>query len=265
MKIIKSKILLFIFVNSFLYLEACTIFNQTNKNNTMVGRNFDWNKKGAYFWFIPKNNKNYAMFFITQEKDETSPYEGINEKGLFIAVAAVPTTKTPFEFKRPKKSLEMITTVLKNASNIEESIKEFKKYMLIFGTFMGNPMVHFKIVQKDGKSIIIEYYDNAMNIIDDNANIMTNHYIGKPKFKSNSKSSFLRYNQVKNELLNNTYIDKNKAFNILKLISQKNTVWSNVYDLINLKLYSKLGDNIVTINLKKEFTTLKKKKIIQYK
>jgi penicillin V acylase-like amidase (Ntn superfamily) len=148
MKIIKSKTLLLILINSFLYLDACIIFSQTNQNSTLVGRNFDWDKSGAYFWFIPKNNQEYAIFFITQEKDETLPFEGINEKGLFIAISAVPTIKTPFELKRPKKSLEMISAVLKNTSNIDEAIKEFKKYMLIFGTFMGNPMDILKLYNK---------------------------------------------------------------------------------------------------------------------
>jgi hypothetical protein len=103
-----------------------------------------------------------------------------------------------------------------------------------------------------------------MNIIKDNTDIMTNHYIGKPKLGSDSKSSFIRYNKVKKEFLDNN-LDKNKVFNILKLVSQKNTAWSNVYDLINLKLYSKLGDNNITVNFKKEFMSLKKIKIIQYK
>lgn len=261
----KSKILFFILISSFLYLDACTIFSHTNKNNTIVGRNFDWDKNGAYFWFIPKNDKNHAIFFITQSKDKTSPYEGINEKGLFIAISAVPTSKTPIEFKRPKKSLEMITAVLKSSSNIDEAINEFKKYMLIFGIFMGNPMVHFKLVQQDGKSIIIEYYENKMNIIQNDTNIMTNHYIGKPKLGSDSKSSFIRYDKVKNEFFKNKFIDKNKALRILKLVSQKNTVWSNVYDLTNLKLYVKLKNNTILVDLKKEFDNLKKIKIIQYK
>ena len=53
-------------------------------------------------------------------------------------------------------------------------------------------------MQKDGQSIIIEYVNNKMVIIEQNTKIMTNHYISNQKIKSDSKTSYQRYKVVSN-------------------------------------------------------------------
>ncbi|MBS9782177.1 MAG: linear amide C-N hydrolase [Arcobacter sp.] len=244
-----KKLILFILLVS---SQACSIFDvKDEQNHTIVARNFDWDTTGAFLWAKSSEDKKYGYFFITSQKDETSPFEGINEKGLFVAISAVPTSKTSFEFKRPKKSLELITEVLQHSSNIAEAIKVMDKFMPIFGTFMGKPMVHFKIVQKDGKSVLVEYFDKKLNIIK-NAKIMTNHYIGKPSLGSENKTSFKRYDYINQRLKKDKTISIKQSFNILEKVSQKNTLWSNVYDLNSLTLYMKYqNDEIVKIDIKK--------------
>ncbi len=232
-------------------LHACTIFDTKNElNHTVVARNFDWDGKSAYLWAKKGDGKDYGYFFITYKNDKTSAVEGVNEKGLFIAISAVPTSKTAFRFKRPKKSLELVTEVLKSAKNIDEAIKVMDKFMPIFGTFMGNPMVHFKIVSNDGKSVLVEYFDKKTNIIK-NAKIMTNHYIGKPSLGSENNTSFKRYNHVKNSLKNFEPMRDEKIFKILKEVSQKNTIYSSVYDLNNLTLKMKHNNKNMELDIKK--------------
>ncbi len=231
-------------------IYACSIFDaHDSKGHTLVGRNFDWDSKSAYVW-AKKGGDSFGYFFITSQNDERSPYEGVNEKGLFIAISAVPDSKTAFSFKRPKKSLELIKEVLQNASNIEEAIEIMDNFMPIFGIFMGKPMVHFKIVQKDGKSVLVEYFDKKTNIIK-NAKIMTNHYVGKPSLGSDSKSSFTRYNLLFKSLKDDETISIEQGFNLLSKVSQDYTLWSNVYDLNTLVLYMKYRGKIIKIDIKK--------------
>ncbi len=252
-----NKILLFILI--VLNTHACTIFSTKNENNhTIVARNFDWDSKSAYLWAVKDEGK-YGYMFITYKDDKTSAVEGVNEKGLFIGISAVPTSKTTFEFKRPKKSLELIIEVLQNAKNVHEAINIMDKFMPIFGTFLGNPMVHFKIVQKNGKSVLVEYFDKKRHIIK-NASVMTNHYIGKPSLGSENNTSFSRYNTVKNEISNDISIKK--AFKILKQTSQKNTMYSNVYDLQNLTLLMKHSGKTVEIDIIKFIKNYNKLKIL---
>jgi len=54
-----------------------------------------------------------------------------------------------------RKSLEMIEIILKETKTVEEAIKIFPKYSNIFGKFLGNPVVHYKVVDASGKSKLL--------------------------------------------------------------------------------------------------------------
>ena len=231
---------------------ACTIFDtKNNKNEILVGRNFDWSKDNGQINFISSNKNSNGMLIVSLD-NPNMPYEGMNDKGLFIAISAVPNTETTINILKPiRKSLEMIKVVLEKSSSINDAIKQFKKYSIAFGKFLGNPLIHFKIVQKDGQSIIIEYVNNKMVIIENNSKIMTNHYISNLKIKSDSKTSHQRYEVISN-YQNNINSVKN-TFEALEKVKQRDTVWSNVYNLTNQEIYIKYKNNkIVKFNLKDE-------------
>lgn len=231
---------------------ACTIFDTKNSiDETLIGRNFDWSKDNGQINFIPANKNNNG--FLTVSLDNPyMPYEGMNDKGLFIAISAVPNTETTVNIFKPiRKSLEIIKVVLEKSSNLDEAIKQFKKYSIAFGQFLGNPLVHFKIVQKDGQSIIIEFVNNKMVVIKDKSKIMTNHYISNIKIKSDSKTSHKRYKIISN-YQNKTNTIKS-IFEALNKAKDTDTVWSNVYNLANQEIYIKYKNNkIVKFNLKDE-------------
>jgi len=270
-------IFLFIILNCYFSIDsnACTVFHDTDQEDRVfVGRNFDWDSSGGNIWFIPgdKNNNSITIF---EQNGADMPYEGVNNKGLFIAVTAVPDTQTPLSiFKPMRKSLEMIGIVLKQADDVESALKIFPKYTIIFGKFLGYPLIHYKIVDAKGNSAIIEYVHGKLKVIkDDNCQVMTNHYNSNTNIKSDSKTSFKRYNIAKNALK----LRKNSPEDIKSILrdtSQKSTIWSNLYDLTNNKLYTSYkNSNYIAINLEKEMylgvhgynlEKLKNKKILKY-
>lgn len=211
---------------------ACTIFHVTNKNGeVLVGRNFDSETDGGRVWFITGSEENNGMA-IFEQLGINMPYEGINDKGLFIGVAAVPNTATPFSlFKPMRKSLEMVKIVLEQAGTVDEALKIFANYTVIFGTFLGYPIIHYKIVDKNGNSAVVEYVEREIRIIKGiNSQIITNHYLTSPKIGPVSKTSFERYNAVKDNLKKQDY-SITDVQELLKIASQKTTIWSNVYNL----------------------------------
>lgn len=145
-----------------------------------------------------------------------------------------------------RKSLEMVKIILERARTVDEALKIFPNYMVVFGTFLGNPIVHYKIVDKNGNSAILEYVENEVKITRDiGSQVMTNHYVSNSKMGSCSETSFERYNTVENGLgkQDNSINDVQK---LLKTASQKTTIWSNVYNLGNQQMYvmyknSKIG------------------------
>jgi penicillin V acylase-like amidase (Ntn superfamily) len=236
-------------------LFACTIFHTNSKNGgVLIGRNFDWESSGGKVWFIPGNEKMNDIT-IFEQKGVDMPYEGINNKGLFIGIAAVPTTDTPFIMLKPiRKSLEMVRVVLEQADSIDEAIKVFHQYDVAFGKFLGNPQIHYKIVDAGGNSAIVDFIDSKMKVIKDTTacQVMTNHYISNHSLGKAGKTSFERYNTASNAL-NKSDQSLPDVQKILKTVSQDTTVWSNVYDVNTQKIYvSYKGSETLILDLKKE-------------
>lgn len=246
----KKSILLFLFIYNIVY--GCTIFNtKSSKNLSLVGRSFDWSGESGRINFIPSTSHNNAVILLSQS-DVNMPYEGMNDKGLFVGISAVPNTSTPLNLFKPiRKSLEMVKIVLQQASTIDEVIDLFSKQTIVFGHFLGNPLVHFKIVDKNANTVVIEFVNNKIEIIKDNK-IMTNHYLSNNALGSDSKSSFERFNIVANSIKKKSHtIDE--VFEILEKVSQEDTLWSTVYDLTNQRVYIKFkNSNRESFNLKDE-------------
>lgn len=230
---------------------GCTIFNVVDEDgNVLVGRNFDSENEGGKIWFISPNGK-YNGMAIIEQLGLNMPYEGINDKGLFIGISAVPKTQTPFSpFKPIRKSLEMVKLILAQAQTCDEALHLFSKYTIVFGVFLGNPVVHYMIVDKEGNSAIVEYVDNKIVVIK-NCRIMTNHFISKPELGTDNKTSFERYNTVKDNIEEiHTLGD---VQDLLKQVRQTTTLWSAVYNLNDQVIYiSYKNSATVAFDLKDE-------------
>jgi penicillin V acylase-like amidase (Ntn superfamily) len=80
---------------------ACTVFDTKNdKNEILVGRNFDWSKDNGQINFISASKNSNGMLIISLN-NPNMPYEGMNDKGLFIAISAVPNTETTVNILKP--------------------------------------------------------------------------------------------------------------------------------------------------------------------
>jgi len=256
--LMKKQYILTIILLAFIHsaeLFACTIFHTNDKNDgVLIGRNFDWESSGGKVWFIQGNEKKNSIT-IFEQNGVDMPYEGINNKGLFIGIAAAPTTNTPFMMLKPiRKSLEMVRVVLEEASNVDEAIKIFHKYDVAFGKFLGNPQIHYKIVDASGNSAIINFIENEIEVIKNTkaCQVMTNHYASNHNLGKAGETSFERYNTVSNALNKSHHSIKNVQ-EILKTVSQSTTVWSNVYNIENQKIYvSYKGNDAFVVDLKSE-------------
>jgi len=232
-------------------LLACTIFDTKNsKNEVLVGRNFDWSKSNGQINFIPSDKNRYGVVLLSLD-NPNMPYEGMNNKGLFVAISAVPNSETTINILKPiRKSLEMVKVILQKASTIDKAIEQFDKYSIAFGQFLGNPLIHFKIVQKDGDSAVIEFIHNKRVIIrGKKSRVLTNHYLSDLSIKADSKTTLKRYNIVTKNLNGSGSIQK--VFKILEKSRQKSTVWSTVYNLTKQELYLNYkNSDTVKFNLK---------------
>lgn len=162
---------------------ACTTFNAfTEDGKHIFARNFDYKDAPCIVvWTNPENgyksvgitDTNVMLYGnkLSQKKNKNrllaAPYtcmDGINEKGLAIGVLEIKTKATKQETgKTPITTTVMIRAVLDKCATVDEAIELFKKYDMHDSLFCN---YHYQITDANGKSVIIEYINNEMVVVE---------------------------------------------------------------------------------------------------
>ncbi len=177
---------------------TCTVFAVKNEDSVFIGRNFDWDRASGKVWFVPKSGRHNG-YVIVEQLGNNRPYEGMNDKGLFVAFAMVSPKKLKFSlFKKKISSPKLIKKILEKCSTVEESIHLIPKYQVLWGQAFGYPQNHYLIAVKTGDFVIVEYLEDGITFIRPQKQycIITNFHIS-----TGNKYLCRRYRKVENELL----------------------------------------------------------------
>lgn len=232
---------------------GCTTFSTSNPNSDyLLSRNFDWYDHPALLLFTdpPEANASVTMVdlhYLGFLKDEppsdqalqnlfTAPYwsfDGMNEYGLAVSIMAVPSADL---HRDPEKvtisSLEVIRLMLDYAKDVDEAVALVGQYNIDFG---GGPPLHYLIADQAGDSIVIEFIDGEMVLLEaeDPWQVSTNFLISIEK-PQGSDSSCWRYNLVFEELHTVAGNARSEdSMRILEAVAQSGsypTIWSIVYN-----------------------------------
>lgn len=232
-----------------------TIAVKNNSGDNLFGRNFDWNHCQAMI-VMSNSNNNYSsistvnMDFISASgatkmamnmSDEIktiaslyAPLDGMNEKGLCVAVNMIQDSST-INQNTSKPDITTTTAVrllLNKASNVDEAINLLQQYDMHASM---NYMVHFAISDRSGKSVVIEYINNEMQVID--TPIVTNFYLAEgSKHGIGTSQSHTRFEMLTQRLEENKTMSMEDVRDALDSVSKKNfgefesTEWSIVYN-----------------------------------
>lgn len=176
------------------------------------------------------------------------PFDGMNEKGVSICVNMV--NGNAIEQNTNKINLTtttLIRLVLDKAKNVEEALQLIQKYDLHDST--GGPY-HFHIADKTGKSAVVEYYNNEIQIINSEKNyqILTNHALNNLEPNDSTfTNTHERYNTIDNKLSEtNGVLSIQESLNLLQEVKLEwgsyvdnsigGALYSAVYNLDELKL-----------------------------
>lgn len=238
------------------YSLACTSFmSPDNSNGFLYGRNLDllegehpalllftnpskgyasvsmvelgvlgYNNKGIFGRRLPDMWYNKSKLLL-------SPYvprDGMNEYGLAVSTLNVPHSEAPKE--KGKETIgrwTIMRLMLDYAKDVEEAIELLKKYNL----FTGSSGVHYLISDASGDSVVVEFLDNKIIVVQKNEKwqVASNFILSKTEKLRPGLDRFERANEyleaTRGEFTNN------EALNLLKTVSQPHTVWSTVYNL----------------------------------
>ena len=235
---------------------ACSLFAaMAQPGDRLYGRNFDWDFSPALLLFTdpPDGYASVAMVDLTfldispesaksltglPLKERTAllsapamPFDGMNETGLAIAMAAVPETGTNNAGNDPSKpaigSIGIIREVLDHARTVDEAVDRFEQFNINFG---GGPPIHYLIADASGKAVLVELYQGELVVLpnEDPWHLATNHY----RCNASGDGGCPRYHTLAERLTEtNGRLDEKGAMQLLADVAQDGTQWSVVYNM----------------------------------
>lgn len=239
--------------------DGCTAFVTKNENGEILfGRNFDffyapslqvYTAPSQGYASVSTVNLTFAGYSENRLPDggifhrfltlaaPFLPFDGMNEKGLAIALLAVPEAQVPSDpDKVTLNTTTAIRLVLDKAATVEEAVELLKQYNIYFS---GDIECHYFIADASGHSVIVEYYDQKIQVVetDKEYQIASNFIAYNGLDIGEGYTEFDRYDKVKHVIeQNNGILDKNTAIRLLADVGVKDgnidkLQWSVLYNL----------------------------------
>ena len=238
---------------------GCTVFVVKNEQGEILFyRNYDFPYTPAMQVFTsPKNGFRSAatghldIFGYTKDHFPTginpgslfalaapyAPWDGMNEKGLAIALLAVPEAYGPNDAdKLTLGTTTIIRLVLDKASTVDEAVDLMKQYNIYFSAGIYS---HFLIADRGGNSVLVEYWDGQLQTVTapDNFQISSNFIAYNGLNIGEGFTEFERYDTVKRAIEENGgFLSEQQAIDLLAEVGiydggTDKLQWSVIYNL----------------------------------
>jgi predicted choloylglycine hydrolase len=235
---------------------SCSLFAALGEaGDKLYGRNFDWELSPSLLLFTDPSDgfASVSMVNLTFIGIDSAgatkldilplskradllaspslPFDGMNEYGLVVAMAAVPeeyADDAGYDRSKPNiGSIGIIRQILDHARNVEEALGIFEQYNIIFS---GGPPIHYLLADPSGKAVLVEFYQGAMVQIpnQDAWHLATNHL----RCIAIGDGGCWRYKTILDQLTKvNGQLDPQSAMQLLSMVKQSSTQWSSVYNM----------------------------------
>ena len=243
---------------------GCSLFAALgDEENRLFGRNFDWRFSPAlllftdpadgyasvsmvdieYLGFEGERSRNLTDLPLEERRAlleaPSLPFDGMNEKGLAVGMAAIPKEDMPYDpQKKTLDELEVIREILDHAGTVDDAIDILGNYNID----MGSVPIHYLIASASGESAVVEFYKGEMVIFQNEApwQVATNFLLASAN--GNAQGQCWRYVLIEQRLNEHDgRLSSQDAFHLLEDVSQDITQWSIVYDMTNNKLEVVMG------------------------
>jgi hypothetical protein len=255
---------------------ACSLFAALgDPDRLLYGRNFDWEYSPAVLLFTdpPDGYASVSMVDIAYFGFEGAqaaaltdlplterralldaprlPFDGINERGLVVGMAAVPPGHMqPDPDKKTTGSLRVIRKMLDGAGNVDEATDILRSYNI---DFEGGPPLHYLIADLSGRAILVEFHEGEMTLIPNETpwHLATNFL--RVAAGESAEGECWRYDRLSQRLTEAAgRMTTQGAMGLLTEVSQEGTQWSVIYGMSAGDVHVTMGrayDTVHTFHL----------------
>lgn len=233
---------------------ACSLFAALgDPASRLYGRNFDWDYSPALLLYTDPPN-GYASissvdiaYLVDADKVKqlttlplaerqellgapALPFDGMNETGLAIGMAAVPAGNVPADPAKPTlDSLAVMREVLDHASTVAEAVALLQQYNIDWD---GGPPLHYLIADRSGYATLVEFYAGQVVLIPNEQPWHQATNFLRAAAGDAPTGECWRYDRLNAELTaTGGRLTAAGALKLLSQVTQEGTQWSVVYGL----------------------------------
>lgn len=241
------------------YVACSTFLTQNENGQFLAGRNFDYSETDlltiythpsdgyASIGMAPLGSLNLGtpggidtMSNLGKILMLASPYlcvDGINEKGLMVAVLDLNPQKIRQDTGKPKiNTMIAVRMLLDRAANVDEAVEMLRQYDF---NSMSKYAQHIYIADAQGKSVVVEWQihnvlgeNNGYEMYVTESPVCTNFELFEGKLKDQCN----RFDKMTQRLSENPVNNSEQAMETLSAVSVGWTQWSCVYHLSDFEV-----------------------------
>ncbi|KAB2343037.1 carcinine hydrolase/isopenicillin-N N-acyltransferase family protein [Actinomadura rudentiformis] len=244
---------------------ACSLFLAGHgSRGPLFGRNFDWGPNPALLLTAKPPNAPASLSLVDISylgidqgaakrllgDDELRrmmlkavgiPFDGVNQHGLAVGMAAVDSAKAPKVPGGPVVGSARIQRLaLDQARTVDEAVAVFRRYNVNFAE--GEPPLHYLLADARGKAAAIEFVDGEMKVIPSTGDWhdMVNFVLSTADERQRQADD--RYRTIADRMRRTGgRLDPAGAMDLLSKVAQRHTRWSAVYELRHGEMSLALG------------------------
>ena len=251
---------------------GCALFAAlADHDNVLLGRNFDWEYSPALLLFTDPDDGYASVSMVdiaylgfggaragrltelplTERRALLDapflPFDGMNEHGLAIGMAAVPGSEMPFDPDRKTVDLlRIIRETLDHARDVDEAIGLFRSYNV---NWQGGPPLHYLIADASGRSALVEFYRGEMVILPNERPWHQATNFLRAAAGDSPGGRCWRYDRISDQLTSNDgKLGPRNALALLDDVAQENTQWSIVYGINSGEIHVVMGREYVKVH-----------------
>ncbi len=233
---------------------ACSLFAALGSvDASFYGRNFDWDHSPALMLFadppdgfasvsmvdiaylVPEDKLDHLTELPLAERTELLdaplwPFDGMNEHGLVVGMAAVPVSQV---LEKPGRdwigSLGIIREMLDHARDVEQALEVMARYNI---SMEGGPQIHYLLADASGRAVLVELYEGEFRQVpnSDPWHAATNFTLSA--VKGDRTGTCWRYDALIRKLEETDgKLTQAQSLDLLSAVSQAGTQWSIVYGI----------------------------------